>query len=131
MPQRASFSAISTGDINLWRTLLTFRTFFTVAAAAAAVTVVLARFSISVAYAFIIIFRRGFQQINTFPSPLLFNQLKRTKEKESKKTERQKFINLQKAIVFTKKKPFLVWYGRCSLQLPFRWKTKILSRIWL
>jgi hypothetical protein len=58
-----------------------FRTFFSITtAAAAAVTAVFARFFVSVACAFIIIFRRGFWQLDDFPSPFLFNQLKRTKQ---------------------------------------------------
>jgi hypothetical protein len=78
-PQEASFSTISAGDINLRRTFLMFRTFFSVTTAAATVTAVFARFFVSVAYAFIIIFRRGFWQLDASPSLLLFNQLKRTK----------------------------------------------------
>jgi hypothetical protein len=58
-----------------------FITFFSVATAAAAVTAMFARFFDSVACAFIIILRRGFWQLDAFPLLLLFNQLKRTKQK--------------------------------------------------
>jgi hypothetical protein len=51
------------------------RTFFSVATDATAVTVVVARIFVSVACAFIIIFRRRLWQLDAFPLPLLFDQL--------------------------------------------------------
>jgi hypothetical protein len=65
------------GDVNLQRIFFMLRTFFSITAAAAAVTKIL---PICVGDLIFIIFRRGLQRCNTFSSLLLFNQLKEVKE---------------------------------------------------
>jgi hypothetical protein len=73
--------AISAGDVNLRGSFLAFRTFISVTATAAAVTAVFARLFFSVARVFnIIIFKRRFWELDAFPSPFLFNQLKIAKQ---------------------------------------------------
>jgi hypothetical protein len=81
LPQKARFSAIVAGDINLQKTFFMLRTLLSVATATAAVAVMFAIYFFSVASAFIIIFRRRFRQLDALPSLFLLNQLKRTKQR--------------------------------------------------
>jgi hypothetical protein len=105
-PRKASFSAISAGDINLQRTLLASRAFFNIIVTATVVATVFAGiFPFSVCAFINLIFRRRLWQCNALFSLLLFDQLKRAKEEIYEKTKDRNFMNLQKT-TFSKK---LTW----------------------